>query len=199
MQRMAVPTRQPTITPAEYLRRERAAKFRSEYFAGEMFAMAGGSLRQSIIKTNVSRELSAALKGRPCVACDSDLRIKVAATGLYTYPDASVICEPIEFDDEQRDTVLNPVLLVEVLSSSTEAYDRGKKFEHYRRILSLREYLLVAQDAPRIEHFLRNNDQTWTLTEVVGLEATLALPALGIQLPLREIFDKIDFSEVEPA
>ena len=199
MRGMGLPQRQPVLTPAEYLRRERAAEYRSEYFAGEMFAMAGGSLRQSLIKMNVGGELRAALKGRPCLACDSDLRIKVAVSGLYTYPDASVICEPVEFDDEQRDTVLNPVLLVEVLSPSTEAYDRGKKFEHYRRIPSLREYLLVAQDAPHIEHFLRNDDQTWTLTEVSGLEATLTLPTLGIQLPLREIFDKIDFNEAEPA
>jgi Uma2 family endonuclease len=179
------------------LARERAAEFRSEYFAGEMFAMSGGSFRQSVIRMNLSRELSATLKGRPCVACDSDLRIKVIASGLYTYPDASVICEPIEFDDDQRDTVLNPVLLVEVLSPSTEAYDRGKKFEHYRRIPSLREYLLVSQDAPHIEHFQRNEDQTWTLTEVAGLEAIITLPTLGVQLPLREIFDKVDFSTAE--
>lgn len=196
---MGLPQRQPALTPTEYLRKERAAEYRSEYFAGEMFAMAGGSLRQSLIKSNVVGELRAALKGHPCLACDSDLRIKVAATGLYTYPDASVSCEPIEFDDEQRDTVLNPVLLVEVLSPSTEAYDRGKKFEHYRRIPSLREYLLVSQEAPHIEHFLRNDDQTWTLTEVAGLDATLTLPTFGIQLLLREIFDKVDFSPAESA
>ena len=172
---MGLPQRQPAITAVEYLRSERAAEFRSEYFAGEIFAMAGGSLRKSLIKTNVGGELRAALKGRPCIACDSDLRIKVAASGLYTYPDASVLCEPIEFEDEQRDTVLNPIVLVKVLSPSTEAYDRGKKFEHYRRIPSLREYLLVSQEAPHVEHFLRNDDRTWTLTEVMGLEATLTV------------------------
>lgn len=196
---MGLPQRQPAITAVEYLRSERAAEFRSEYFAGEIFAMAGGSLRKSLIKTNVGGELRAALKGRPCIACDSDLRIKVAASGLYTYPDASVLCEPIEFEDEQRDTVLNPIVLVKVLSPSTEAYDRGKKFEHYRRIPSLREYLLVSQEAPHVEHFLRNDDRTWTLTEVMGLEATLTLPTLGIKILLSEIFDKVDFSPTESA
>ena len=191
---MGIPKRQNVITPDEYLRLERAAEYRSEYFAGEIFAMAGGSFRQSLIKTNVSRELSLALKGHTCVACDSDLRIKVNASGLYSYPDASVICEPIEFDDEIRDTVLNPILLVEVLSPSTEAYDRGKKFEHYRRIPSLREYLLVSQESPLIEHYLRTEDKKWMMTEVSGLDATLVLPSLGIELTLREIFDRVDFN-----
>jgi Uma2 family endonuclease len=118
----------------------------------------------------------------------------ISATGLYTYPDASVICGPLEFDDEQRDTVVNPTLLVEVLSGSTEAYDRGKKFGHYRQIPTLREYLLVSQEEPKIERFLRNDDGTWTLTEAVGLDATLSLPTRGIEISLREIFDKVDFT-----
>jgi Uma2 family endonuclease len=196
---MGLPKRKTAITSAEYLVRERAAEFRSEYFAGEMFAMAGGSFRQSLIKANLVAELRADLKGRHCFACDSDLRIKVVSSGLYTYPDASVICEPIEFEDDKRDVVLNPVLVVEVLSPSTEAYDRGKKFEHYRRIPSLREYVLVSQEAPHVEHFLRNEDRTWTLTEVSGLEAKLSLPTLGIEMSLLEIFDKVDFNSDESA
>jgi Uma2 family endonuclease len=196
---MGLPKRKTAITSAEYLVRERAAEFRSEYFAGEMFAMAGGSFRQSLIKANLVAELRADLKGRHCFVCDSDLRIKVVASGLYTYPDASVICEPIEFEDDKRDVVLNPVLVVEVLSPSTEAYDRGKKFEHYRRIPSLREYVLVSQEAPHVEHFLRNEDRTWTLTEVSGLEAKLSLPTLGIEMSLLEIFDKVDFNSDESA
>jgi len=187
------------IDPAEYLRQERLAEFRSEYFAGEIFAMAGGSFRQSLIKLNVGAEFRSALKGKPCMACDSDLRIKVSATGLYTYPDASVICEPVEFEDEHRDTVLNPVLLVEVLSPSTEAYDRGKKFEHYRRISSLRDYLLISQDAPHIEHFHRNENQTWTLTDINGMEAKVDIASLGISVQLREVYDKVDFTSEEPA
>ena len=187
------------IDPAEYLRRERLSEFRSEYFAGEMFAMAGGSFRQSLIKLNVGAEFRSALKGKTFIACDSDLRIKVSASGLYTYPDASVICEPVEFEDEHRDTVLNPVLLVEVLSPSTEAYDRGKKFEHYRRISSLRDYLLISQDAPHIEHFHRNENQTWTLTDINGMEAKVDIASLGISVQLREVYDKVDFTSEEPA
>ena len=187
------------IDPGEYLRRERLAEFRSEYFAGEIFAIAGGSFRQSLIKLNVGAEFRSALKGKSCMACDSDLRIKVSASGLYTYPDASVICEPVEFEDEHRDTVLNPVLLVEVLSPSTEAYDRGKKFEHYRRISSMRDYLLISQDAPHIEHFHRNENQTWTLTDINGMEAKVDIASLGICLQLREVYEKVDFTSEAPA
>src|SRR5207302_572820 len=140
----AVP--KPLLSPQEYLARERLADFRSEFYRGEMFTMAGGSPRHSLIKTNLLGELRNALKGRPCTAYDSDLRIRVSATGLYTYPDASVLCGELQFDDEHRDTVLNPALLAEVLSDSTEAYDRGKTFTHYRQIVSLQEYLLVSQD-----------------------------------------------------
>jgi Uma2 family endonuclease len=192
---MGLPQPIRKVTPAEYLVRERAATYRSEYFDGEMFAMAGGSPRHSLIKVNVTGELRERLKGAPCTAYDSDLRILISATGLYTYPDASVICGPLEYEDEHHDTVLNPTLLVEVLSGSTEAYDRGKKFGHYRQIPALREYLLVAQEEPRIERFLRNDDNTWTLTEVAGLDAILALPSLGIEIALREVYDKVDFSE----
>jgi Uma2 family endonuclease len=182
------------LTPAEYLRIERAAEYRSEYLAGEMFAMAGGSPRHSLIKTNLLRELSAALKRRPCTAYDSDLRIRVSATGLYTYPDASVICGELQFDDEHRDTVLNPTLLAEVLSDSSEAYDRGKNFDHYRQLPSLQEYLLVSQDNPRLERFARNADGTWTLTIKSGLDQSLELPAIGVTLSLAEVFDKVDFT-----
>jgi Uma2 family endonuclease len=183
------------MSPQDYLQRERAAEFKSELFDGEVFAMSGGSPRHSLVKTNVTGELRNQLRGRPCTAYDSDLRVKVDATGLYTYPDAGVSCGPLQFDDDQHDTVLNPTVLVEVLSDSTEAYDRGKKFNHYRRIESLREYLLVAQDEAKIERFQRNVDGTWTLTEASGLEATLRLPSLGIDLSLREVYEKVDFSE----
>ena len=191
---MALPQRIRKLTPAEYLDIERAATYRSEYFDGEMFAMAGGSPRHSLIKVNICGEIRARLKRSPCTAYGSDLRILVSATGLYTYPDASVICGPLEFEDQRRDTVLNPTLLVEVLSDSTEAYDRGKKFSHYRQIASLREYLLVPQEEAKIERFLRNDDGTWTLTGASGLDSTLPLPALGIEIALREVYDKVDFS-----
>ena len=190
---MGLPQRKPVLTAAEYLRIERAATYRSEFFRGEMFAMAGGSPKHSRIKTNVLGELQNRLKRMPCVPYDSDLRIR-CATGLYTYPDASVVCGPLEFDDEQKDTVLNPTLLVEVLSKTTEAYDRGKKFDHYRTIPALREYVLVSQDEPVIQRFLRNEDNTWTLTVVSGMDQTLALKSIDVDLPLCEVFDRVDFT-----
>jgi Uma2 family endonuclease len=192
----AVP--KPLLSPQEYLARERLADFRSEFYRGEIFAMAGGSPRHSLIKTNLVGELRNVLKGRPCTAYDSDLRVRVSATGLYTYPDASVICGKLEFDDEHQDTVLNPTLLAEVLSDSTEAYDRGKKFAHYRQVASLREYLLVAQDSPKLERFARNQDGTWTLTIANGLDQSLDLSSIGVRLSLAEVYDKVDFTP-EPA
>lgn len=192
---MGLPQRKTSLSTQEYLRLERAAEFKSEFFRGEIFAMAGGSPRHSLIKTNVTAELRSILRDRACTAYDSDLRVKVEATGLYTYPDASVFCEPLQFDDDRRDTVTNPTILVEVLSPSSEAYDRGKKFNHYRRIPSLREYLLVSQDEAKIERYSRNADETWTLTDATGMDALLNLPTLGIQLSLREVFSKVDFSE----
>jgi len=126
------------ITPEEYLARERRAASRSEYFAGEMFAMAGASLAHNLIVHNLSRELGNGLRDRPCIVATSDLRVAVHATGLYTYPDVVVLCGEARFLDEQRDTVLNPTVLVEVLSPTTAAYDRGAKFEQYRRLESLR-------------------------------------------------------------
>jgi Uma2 family endonuclease len=195
---MVSPKRIPVLTPAEYLRIERAALYRSEYFAGEMFAMAGGSPRHSLIKTNLLSELRQRLKGQRCTAYDSDLRILIAATGLYTYPDASVICGELQYDDHHRDTVLNPTLLAEVLSESTEAYDRGKKFHHYQKLPSLKEYLLVSQDSPKLERFSHNADNTWTLTMVSGLDQSLELPSIGVTLSLAEIYEKVDFT-AEPA
>jgi Uma2 family endonuclease len=159
-----------------------------------MREMVRGSPRHSLITANVLGELGNHLKRKPCTVYDRDLRILVSATGLYTYPDASVICGPLEFADEKCDTVVNPTLLVEVLSGSTEAYDRGKKYGHYRQIPTLREYLLVSQDEPKIERYLRNDDGTWTLSEAPGLDATLPLPSLGIAISLGEIYDKVDFS-----
>lgn len=193
---MGLPQRAAVLTEAEYLRIERAANDRSEFYRGEMFAMAGGSPKHSRIRVNLSGSIWSRLKGHPCVAYDSDLRIR-CRTGLYTYPDASVICEELEFDEEHKDTVLNPTLIVEVLSKSTEAYDRGKKFDHYRTIPSLREYVLVAQDEPMVQRFLRNDDDTWTLTAVSGLDQSLRLKSIDVELLLAEIFDRVNFTAEE--
>lgn len=202
---MAIPKVEKILTVAEYLKIERAAEFRSEYFDGEMFAMSGGTPQHSLVKTNLVSELRDALMDRTCTAYDSDLRIRVSATGLYTYPGASVFCEPMEFLDDQKDVALNPTLLVEVLSPSTEAYDRGKKFEHYRSIAALREYVLVSQEEATVERFLRNADGTWTLTAVSGRDQSLYLPSIDVTLPLAGLYKKVIFpakraeGEVQPS
>ena len=191
---MTLPQPSRHLTEAEYLEIERAAEFKSEFFDGEMFAMAGGTPRHSLIGTNLTSEFRDRLRAKPCVPYNADLRIKIEATGLLTYPDLSVICGPLQFAAGTDDTVVNPTVLAEVLSDSTEAYDRGKKFEHYRQIASLQEYLLVSQTEPRIEQFMRQVDGRWLLNEAVGLEAQLELPSLRITISLAEIFAKVSFA-----
>lgn len=184
------------VTPAEYLALERAAEYKSEYFAGEMFAMAGGTPRHSLISANMIREIGNLLNGRDCRVYDSNLRVKVIASGLYTYPDVSVVCGRAEFDDVERDTLLNPFLLVEVLSPATESYDRGRKFNFYREIASLSTYLLVSQDTPRVEQLLRQENGHWLWSDASGVEAQLHLPSLGVDLRLREVFAHVEFEPI---
>jgi Uma2 family endonuclease len=175
------------LSEGQYLEIERKAEFKSEFFDGEMFAMAGGSRRHSLIASNLIRELGNKLKGRPCVVFNSDLRIKIEASGLYTYPDASVVCGASKSVTGADDTILNPVLLAEVLSDSTEAYDRGRKSEQYRQIPSLREYLLINQNEPHVELMVRGANQ-WILHEASGPNANLELPSLQVTLSLSEIY-----------
>jgi Uma2 family endonuclease len=181
------------LSPQEYVAQERLADFRSEYFRGETFAMAGGSPRHSRIKINVGRDLSIALEDKPCDVFDSDLRILISATGLYTYPDFSVICGELRYDDVFPDTVINPTLLIEVLSPSTETYDRGTKFEHYQQIATLQEYVLISQDSPTIERRSRQSDGTWPPTIVTGLDQMLELPSIGVTPFLARIYLKVEF------
>ncbi len=190
---MGLPQRIASLSVLDYYRIETEAEFRSQYFAGEMFAMAGGTPRHSRIKLNVGSLLNASLREGSCVPYDSDLRVRVPGTDLITYPDASVICGELQIDLDDANTALNPTVLIEVLSPSTEAYDRGAKFGHYRRIPSLREYVLISQDEPRVERFLRNDDETWTLVISNGLDQSIELGSLGVTLPLSEIFFKVDF------
>jgi Uma2 family endonuclease len=190
---MSLPQTSRRLTEAEYLEIERAAEFKSEFFDGEMFAMAGGTPQHSLIATNLAAEFQFRLKNHSCTAYNADLRIKIEPTNLLTYPDLSVICGPLQFAAGTDDTVVNPTVLVEVLSNSTEAYDRGRKFEQYRQILSLREYLLVSQNEPRIEQFIRQSDGRWLLNETLGLEKKLELPSLKITISLSEIFAKVNF------
>ena len=140
------------FTPEQYLEIERKADFRSEYYSGEMFAMAGGTDAHNLIAGNVFGLLWAHVKGRPCKTFSSDMKVQVTPSGLYTYPEVSLVCGEPRFADEKRDLLLNPLVIVEVLSPSTEAYDRGEKFAQYRRLDSLTYYLLVSQDKMRVEH-----------------------------------------------
>ena len=186
--------RKQYLTPEEYLALDRAAEERSEYLDGEMFAMAGGSREHALIAANLVGELRGQLKKRACETYGSDMRVWVEASGLYTYPDLSVVCTPPIFGpDGRRDVLSNPTLLIEVLSPSSEAYDRGKKFEHYRAIPSLREYLLVAQDGPTIDRFLREESGIWRFDTAHGLEAEIVLPSIGARLALSEVYAKVSF------
>ena len=185
----------PRYTPQEYLALERSSDLKHEYYAGEIFAMGGASERHNIIVTNIVRELSLQFKGRPCKVYSNDMRVKVDPSGLYTYPDVIALCGKAMFDDEQRDTLLNPTLIIEVLSKSTEAYDRGEKFEHYRKIESFGEYLLVSQDKHHIDHYVRRPDNQWLLSDASDIKDALELPSLGSRLLLSEVYDKVDFAD----
>jgi Uma2 family endonuclease len=183
---------QEHYTPQEYLALERAAIQKSEYVNGEIYAMAGASGRHVRIMCNIVAELNGQLKGSPCAVYGSDMRVKVSETGMYTYPDVTVACGDVQFEGAHHDTLLNPTLIVEVLSPSTEDYDRGEKFAHYRKIASLNDYLMVAQDRIHVEHFVRQGPW-WRFAEYDDLEATFDLTAIGCRLMLRDIYDKISF------
>jgi Uma2 family endonuclease len=183
---------QQRYTPEEYLARERLAEYKSEYYAGDIFAMAGASRWHNLIVANVIGELRSQLKGRLCTTYPSDLRVKVSPTGLYTYPDVTVVCGEPQFEDTQQDTLLNPTLIVEVLSESTEAYDRGGKFAHYRKLASMLEYVLIAQTKPHVEHYVRQPDNRWLLAEADSMHDTIHLPSIDCHLALAEVYDKVD-------
>ncbi len=180
------------LTAAEYLEIERKAEFKSEFFDGEMFAMSGGTYRHSRLKTKLIAALDRRLAGKRCRPTDSDMRVRVSDTGLYTYPDASVVCGRPVFDDVQTDVLLNPTVIFEVLSESTASYDRGKKFWHYRHIPSLNDYVLVSQDEPVIDHYSRQTGGGWLLQTVEGASGVLKLPSIECELPLVEIYADIE-------
>ncbi|MEX2167756.1 MAG: Uma2 family endonuclease [Pirellulales bacterium] len=183
----------PYLTPADYLAIERKSDVKHEYYRGEMFAMAGATREHGLITLNIGANIHAQLASRKCEVFTSDMRVKVDETGLYTYPDVVATCEQACFEDLRGDTLLNPQLVIEVLSDSTENYDRGKKFEHYRRIASLREYVLISQEEPHVELYSRQADGGWLLTEAKGLEATIELPAIKCRLKLAEVYAKVEF------
>ncbi|WP_104981923.1 Uma2 family endonuclease [Sorangium cellulosum] len=184
---MNEPARKITYTHAEYLEQERTSPTKHEFLNGEILTIAGGTPEHARLCLRVGAELRAQLRGRPCAAYSSDLRVRVQATGLSTYPDVSVVCGRLERDLQDKDAALNPIVLVEVLSDSTEAYDRGQKFAHYRRIPSLREYVLVSQHEQRIEVFHRNEDDSWTLRDARAGEGA-QLSAIGCTLSVDEVY-----------
>lgn len=180
-------------TPEEYLALERSCETKHEYYNGEIFVMGGATKQHVRIVTNLVVELGSLLKAGPCTVYATDLRVQVSPTGLYTYPDVIVLCDEPRFSDEQEDTLVNPALIIEVLSESTKDYDRGGKFELYRMIDSFVEYLLIAQDRPHVEHYVRQPDRSWVLYETNSLEDTIHLKSVHCSLPLSEIYGKIDF------
>lgn len=186
------------VTAQEYIENERQAEFRSEYFAGEVFAMAGASRTHNLIVRNISRRLDPEREGQACEVYTNDMRVEVDPTGLYTYPDVVVVCGQPQFKDANEDTLLNPAVIMEVLSDSTASYDRGEKFEHYGALPSLTDYLLIAQDRAAVEQCVRT-DCRWQLAFHYGLDAVVPLPSIGCELRLSDVYDRIEFANPQAA
>ena len=178
------------LTPEEYLALERKATVKSEYISGEILAMSGASNAHNLITLDIGTELNIQLRGRECLVYTNDMRIRTSPKGAYFYPDVVVVCGEPEFEDNVFDTLLNPTLVVEVLSPSTEVYDRGEKFRHYQELTSLREYILVSQDRVRVEHYRLLKTQ-WAPTELRGHEDVLSLNAIRCELPLQDIYRRV--------
>jgi Uma2 family endonuclease len=179
------------VTEEQYLAIDRAAEFRSEFLDGEMVARSGVSMRHARLQQNISVGLDNPLRDRGCEVFGSDFRVRVSRR-MYAYPDVSVVCGEPRLADERQDILLNPVVIFEVLSPSTEKYDRGVKFQHYRTVDSLKDYVLVDQDQFRIEHYSRETDNTWTLHDHQGLNDELKIASIGVSLSLSRIYDRVE-------
>jgi|SRR5579871_1930201 len=196
---MSIAQRVKRYTEEEYYRLEERASYKSDYYDGEIFAMSGGTANHSLIGANVIRELSSRLEGGPCKTFNSELRLKIESTGLCTYPDASVYCDQLKIanDDPSKTTYLNPTVVIEVLSKSTEGYDRGFKSANYRSIPSLTAYLLVSQSSAHVEIYERHGE-LWELREFKGLDAVLRIPPLQIEFPLARFYVNVSFDDSDP-
>ena len=179
------------VTEEQYLALDRAAEFRSEFLDGEIIAMSGGSMRHARLQQNISSELYICLRGTQCEAFGPDFRVRVSRR-MYAYPDVSVVCGKPILADERQDILLNPVVIFEILSPSTEKYDRGVKFQLYRTIDFLKNYVLVDQNQIRIEHYSRETDNTWTLHDHDRLDDEVEIASLGVSLPLSRIYDRVE-------
>jgi len=188
-------TAAPThLTPETYLKLERKAITKSEYVNGEIIAMAGASFAHNFITLDTATHLNNQLMDRECQAATGDLRVKVPRTESYFYPDIVVVCGEPQAEDNVFDTLLNPTLIVEVLSTSTETYDRDEKFTHYRQIDTLQEYILISQDRPLIEAHTRKAGD-WGFRICSGMDASLAIPALDCEIPLCEVYRRVNFED----
>ena len=182
------------VTPEQYLAAERQAAFKSEYLDGYITAMYGASREHNRIAGNVYHKISHQLENRLCEAFISDRRVCISSTGPFTYPDVIVVCNEPEFQDDQVDTLLNPTVIVEVLSPTTESYDRGAKFANYRRLPSLKEYVLIDQSQVLVKRYIRQGDD-WVFSALDDLDATLKLVSIDCSLPLRDIYTRVSFSD----
>jgi Uma2 family endonuclease len=176
------------LSPAEYLFLERRSEQKHELVDGELIAMTGASEAHNLIVANLLRELGVQLKGRPSKLYPSDMRVRIPAEGRYVYPNVCVLLGEAEFEDDQRDTLLNPQVIVEVLSDSTEAYDRGDKFFFYRTLPSFREYVLIVQDRPQIEHYLRREGDEWVLKTYTERSAVVELSTIGCRMSMGDVY-----------
>ena len=178
----------PRLTEEEYLALDRTNAFRSEYIDGEMLAMSGGSDKHSLIAGRLATECNNKLAGRKCFVFNSDMRVRIGSSGAYVYPDLSIVCGERQIEGKGRDILLNPAVIVEVLSPSTEYLDRGRKFDLYREIPSLNDYLLVRSDCPNVSLYSRQHDNSWLFREATGVGDFLAVPSLSITLELSQIY-----------
>ena len=185
----ALPQRKLTV--AEYLEIERAAEIKSEFYNGEMFAMAGGSKAHNLIASNVGFVLNLHLRQRDCLVFGSDMRVKIERINKYTYPDISVTCGKQIFEEESDDALLNPVLIVEILSPSTSDYDHRDKFQHYQFLKSLQEYIVISQNSCRLEQYVRELDWQWKYRIYSSLDDVVKLESIDCELPLREVYLKV--------
>jgi Uma2 family endonuclease len=185
------------LTEEQYLEHDRAAEHKSEYYDGEMFAMAGAGLAHNRIVVNTGASLHAQLRGKPCEALPSDMRTRIGSAARYAYPDVTVVCGKPEVLDHRKDILLNPTVIVEVLSPSTAAFDHGFKFDMYTAIPSLREYVLIATDRVSVEVFARQPDGRWLLTKALRIEDAVELESVGCRLSLSDIYDRVEFTAAE--
>lgn len=190
---------QTDFTPEEYIALERKAipdfeTVKTEYIKGKIIPRSSSNRAHNLINGNIASELHTRLKGAECFVFANQMRVSIPTAKSYFYPDVGVVCEEPRFEDDVFDTLLNPIVIIEVLSPSTEAYDRGEKFAHYRQLSSLQEYLLVAQDAVLVEHYRRQKKQ-WLFTDFQNLDETLALPSIQCELPLQDIYERVTFAD----